>query len=208
MLGQVLNYVSGRKASKEQERSNQRALELLERQYEEGKQARADFLAGDEYSNLMSILSGNQVTPNFTSYQDFASSDQANQGVTNASRRALNAFSGMGNFGSTGSFADLVRTQDSTLGNLFNANRQMEMDNFNVQRALRGDRVNEALIPLNIRQSLLDANQTAGVNYANTQGQHYMDQGTIRAGRAMLPAQTYNQTQQQANNLAAAFFGG
>ena len=209
MLGSILNFISGRNAAKEQGRANAAAQALLERQYEEGKQERADFLKTGEYKNLMDILAGNQISPDFTSYQDFANSGQARQGITNTSRRALNAFSGMGNFGSTGSIGNLVSAQGDTLNNLFNANRQMEMDEFNTQRALRGDRVNEALIPLNIRQSLMNANQTAGVNYANSQGQNLANQGAIRAGRAMLPAQVFNQAQQMLLNASSGgMFGG
>lgn len=187
--GQVVSGVFGNKAADKQIGAQREASALNERVYDESQKRIQDFLGGADVNALRDFIGTESPSFNPTSFNDFSKSKQAQQGITNTSRRALNAFSGMGNFGSTGSLGDLIKAQGNTLNNLYATNRANELDDFNNQRLARSDKMNELLKLVNIGQSATGQQNTLGQNFAQTQGANLSALGQMQAGKAAIPGQ-------------------
>ena len=190
---QILGGIGANKAAGKQIKAQNKANALNERMYDESQMRIQDFLGGADVGALRDFIGTDGPTFNPTSYNDFASSDQAQRGMTNAARSALNSISGRGDFGSTSSIGDLVSAQGNTLDSLFSANQYNEMNNFNNQRLSRNDNLNELLKLVNISQSATGQQNTLGQNFAQTQGANFNRLGQMQAGKSMIPFQVGQQ---------------
>ncbi len=191
--GSVLGGIGANKAAGKQIDAQNQANALNERIYNESTERVQDFLGGEDVSALRSFIGTEGPFFNPTSYNDFASSNQAQRGMTNAARSALNSISGRGDFGSTASIGDLVSAQGNTLDSLFAANQSNELNNFNNQRLSRNDNLNELLKLVNIGQSATGQQNTLGQNFAQTQGANFNALGQMQAGKAAIPFQVGQQ---------------